>query len=124
MEQRCLEPDSGWVGGYWLGEVLRPVVLLEPMVKGGVDMLGEAGPPLAVKLGAGESSDTVSGATLRGDCRSREPDIPISRPGLAGEEVVPPAVVRRGGRVQVRRAARRAAVRGIIDKHTTKTWPT
>lgn len=39
MEQRCLEPDRGWVGGYWLGEVLRLLVLLEPIVKGGVDML-------------------------------------------------------------------------------------
>lgn len=43
--------------------------------------LGEAGPPLALeKLGAGERRDTVSGATLRGDWRSREPDMPISTP--------------------------------------------
>lgn len=57
------------------------MVLLEPMVKGDVDMLGDAGPPLALeKLGAGERRDTVSGATLRGDWRSREPDMPISTP--------------------------------------------
>lgn len=60
------------------------MVLLEPMVKGDVDMLGDAGPPLALeKLGAGERRDTVSGATLRGDWRSREPDMPISTPGLS-----------------------------------------
>ena len=41
MEQRCLEPDRGWLGGYWVGEVLRPLVLLEPMVNGGVDMLSK-----------------------------------------------------------------------------------
>lgn len=89
MEQRCFEPDRGWLGGYWVGEVLRLLLLvlrvlpLDPMVKGGVDMLGEAGPPLALEKveEVGDRMDTVSGATFSGDWRSREPDIPISRQG-------------------------------------------
>lgn len=60
------------------------ILPLEPIVKGGVDILGEAGPPLEFEKfeDEGERSAAVSGVTLSGDCRSSDPDMPISKPGV------------------------------------------
>lgn len=59
---------------------------LDPMVKGGADMLGDAGPPLVFEKfeDDGESREAVSGVTFNGDWRSSDPDMPISRPGVQG----------------------------------------
>lgn len=65
------------------------ILPLEPIVKGGVDILGEAGPPLEFEKfeDEGERSAAVSGVTLSGDCRSSDPDMPISKPYITQHSV-------------------------------------
>lgn len=65
---------------------------LDPMVKGGADMLGDAGPPLVFEKfeDDGESREAVSGVTFNGDWRSSDPDMPISRPDACQGWLGPP----------------------------------